>query len=202
MNARAPIRFFFDFSSPYGYLGSHLIEPVAARHGRGVDWTPFMLGAIFRKTGGQPLVSIPLKGDYAKRDMMRGAGFHGVPFNWPVKFPARSIAACRAYYWLQAKDPARAVPFAKSVYRAFFFERRDIDQPSVLGDIAAGLGIDADAMAAGAREDAVKAKLFAVNDEAYAAGVFGSPFFIVDGEPFWGVDRLDQLDRWLETGGW
>lgn len=197
-----PIQFYFDFSSPYGYLGSHLIEAVAARHGRPLAWKPFMLGAVFQRTGGQPLVSLPLKGDYAKRDMVRGAAFHGVPFSFPPKFPAKSVTACRGFYWLEAHDPDKAVPFAKAVYRAFFFEKRDIDQAAVLAEIAASLAIDAEAMGAGLRDETVKAKLFAVNAEALEAGVFGSPFFIVEGEPFWGVDRLDQLDRWLATGGW
>ena len=73
----APLRFHFDFSSPYGYLASERIESLAARHERAVDWRPMLLGAAFKVAGTQPLTSIPLKGDYARRDMPRTARFYG-----------------------------------------------------------------------------------------------------------------------------
>jgi 2-hydroxychromene-2-carboxylate isomerase len=68
--------------------------------------------------------------------------------------------------------------------------------------VAARLGHDrAEALAALQRPE-VKQRLKEINDEALRKGVFGSPFFIVDGEPFWGHDHLDQVERWIETGGW
>ena len=63
-----PIDFYFDFSSPYGYLASQKIEALATKHGRGVDWHPILLGVVFRHTGTSPLTEVPLKGDYARRD--------------------------------------------------------------------------------------------------------------------------------------
>ncbi|MBI2225012.1 MAG: DsbA family protein, partial [Betaproteobacteria bacterium] len=72
-----PIDFYFDYSSPYGYFAAMKIDDLAARHGRSVNWKPILLGAVFKVTGGKPLPSLPLKGDYAKRDMARSARFLG-----------------------------------------------------------------------------------------------------------------------------
>ena len=91
-----PIEFYFDFSSPYGYIAATSISALAARHGRGVEWKPMLLGAVFKVTGSGPLPSLPLKGDYALRDMPRTARFHGVPFKMPEPFPDRNAGARRA----------------------------------------------------------------------------------------------------------
>jgi len=85
----APIEFYFDFSSPYSYLASEQIEPLGARYGRVVDYRPVLLGATFKVSGLQPLVDVPLKGEYSKRDFDRSARFAAVPFVLPQPFPMR-----------------------------------------------------------------------------------------------------------------
>jgi 2-hydroxychromene-2-carboxylate isomerase len=94
----APIDFYFDFSSPYGYLAAEQIDALGARHGRDVVWRPILLGVVFQQTGGQPLLNIPLKGGYARHDLARSARLLGLPFKLPDSFPFMSVAACRAYY--------------------------------------------------------------------------------------------------------
>ena len=187
---KAPIDFYFDFSSPYGYLASHKIEPLAAQHGRSVTWRPMLLGAAFKATGAAPLPTIPLKGEYAKRDFLRSARFHGVPFRIPDPFPISTVAACRAFYSLnEEKDRVR---LAKALFRAYFADGVNIGEPENVLKVAASVGCKPDI-----NDQAVKDKTRVEVDAALAKGVFGSPYFIVDGEPFWGVDRFDQLDRWL-----
>ena len=92
-----PIDFYFDFSSPYGYLASRRIDALAAKHGRTVNWRPHLIGAAFKATGSQPLLNIPMKGDYARIDIPRAARMHGVPFVMPERFPFLSVAAARAF---------------------------------------------------------------------------------------------------------
>jgi len=197
----APLDFYFDFSSPYGYLASELIDDLAGRHGRRVAWHPILLGAVFRQTGSAPLTEIPLKGDYSKRDFARSARFLGIPFRMPTRFPLATQNAARAFLWLQDRDPARARDLAHALYRACFAEDIDISDTARLLVIADSLGLDKAALAAAVADPAIKDRLRAANDAAIARGVFGSPFVFVDGEPFWGVDRLPQIDKWLETGG-
>ncbi len=186
---KAPIDFYFDFSSPYGYLASTKIEALAARHGRSVKWRPILLGVAFKATGGSPLPMIPLKGDYARRDFLRSARFHDVQFRIPDPFPVSTVAACRAFYSV-AGD--RQVALAKALYRAYFVDNVNLGEAENVLKVAASLGLKPDL-----NDPAVKEKTRAEVDAALARGVFGSPYLVVDGEPFWGVDRFDQVERWL-----
>lgn len=197
-----PIDFYFDFSSPYGYLAAQKIEGLAAKHGRLVDWRPILLGVMLKETGTMPLTEIPLKGPYSRRDLDRSARYHGIAdFRMPSPFPIRTQSAARIVLWLKATDPARAVPVAKALYRAYFVDGIDISPPETVVAIAAKEGVDAAAARAAIDDPTVKDALKQEVGSAIARGVFGSPFVFVDGEPFWGLDRFEQIDRWLATGG-
>ena len=196
------IDFYFDFSSPYGYLASTKIEEIAARHGRTVNWRPILLGAVFKVTNQQPLSTIPVKGDYSRRDFERSARYLGVPFRQPSAFPISTTAAARAFYAVSDTDPALAKRLASALYEAYFAQDRDISSPETTLDVAAKLGIDRDALGRALNDNAIKDRLRREVDAAIGNGVFGSPYIVVDGEPFWGADRLDQVEKWLSTGGW
>jgi 2-hydroxychromene-2-carboxylate isomerase len=196
------IDFYFDFSSPYGYFAACKIDALAAKHAREVVWRPYLLGAAFKATGGQPLTEIPIKGKYAMRDMLRTAKYLGIEYRHPSTFPIGTVAPARAFYWLDAKDPKRARDLAKALYRAYFVDDVNIGGAEDTVKVAAQLGLAADDVRAGLNDPAVKDRLRAEVDRAIALGAFGSPYVVVDGEPFWGSDRFDQMDRWLQTGGW
>ena len=197
-----PIEFYFDFSSPYGYIASEKIDALAAKHGREVTWRPFLLGIVFKTTGSTPLPTIPIKGPYALRDIIRGAKFHGVEYRHPPVFPISSVSPSRAFYWLDSRDPQRARALAKALYRAYFVDNVDISSPDNTVAVCAKFGLKADEVRAGIGDQAIKDRTRAEVDKAIARGAFGSPYIIVDGEPFWGSDRLEQIDKWLATGGW
>ena len=196
-----PLQFHFDFSSPYGYLASERIETLAARHGRAVDWRPMLLGAAFKVAGTQPLTMVPLKGDYTKRDLPRSARYYGVEFRMPSKFPIATQGPARIVLWQKGIDPGGCAPLVKALYRAYFVHDRDISSPEIAADAAAEAGFNRDGARAAIDDPAIKDALRRDVEAAIAAGVFGSPFVFVDGEPFWGVDRLDQVERWLAEGG-
>ncbi len=196
-----PIEFWFDFSSPYSYLASEKIDELAARHGRKVDYKPTLLGVIFRTTGGVPLTElVPPKASYFIHDFERSARFAGVPFRQPSRFPIPTVGAARALLWLQQQDEEMAVRFLHAAFRAYFSQDRSLAEPEVLGTLATEVGADPVALARGMQEPAVKDKLKALVDESIARGVFGAPTIFVDGEMFWGNDRLPQIERWLATG--
>ena len=198
----APIDFYFEFSSPYGYLASLRIDDLAAKHGRETVWRPFLLGVVFRITGHSPLTEQPLRGDYSRHDFHRSARLQKAPFSMPEDFPVLSIAAARAFYWLEGRDPARAKQLAQALYYRIFGEGHNISAPEAVIAVAETLGIDGAELAAALQDPMVKERLKVETQAAIDRGVFGSPFIIVDEEPFWGADRLDQVDAWLETGGW
>jgi len=196
----APIIFYFDFSSPYSYLASEQIADVAARHGRTVDYRPTLLGAAFRTTGQRPLVDVPLKGDYSRRDMARSARYAGIDFRMPEKFPISTVHAARVFLVLQAQQPDAALPFLHGAFRAYFAQGLDISDIAAIRELLLAIGADADTVLEAAAQPAFKEQLKQSVDESIARGVFGAPYFVVDDEPFWGCDRLPQIERWLATG--
>jgi 2-hydroxychromene-2-carboxylate isomerase len=196
----APIDFYFDYSSPYGYFAAMKIDALAAKHGRSVNWKPILLGAVFKVTGAQPLTTLPLKGDYALRDILRSARFYGVEYKQPAKFPVATQAPARAFYWANDRDPVLAKKLAQTLYQAYFVQDRDISSPDVTADVAATLGLRRDEVLAALNDPTVKDKLKNETDAAIKLGVFGSPYIVIDGEPFWGIDRFDQIERWLAHG--
>ena len=197
-----PIDFYFEFASPYGYLASTQVDALAERHGRTALWHPIMLGAAFKETGARPLMQTPLKGPYLLHDVPRFARLLGVPLTLPPVMPMNSLAASRACVWLEEDDPAEAKRLAEALFHAHWGEGRDLGAPEAVADVAAGLGIDRVALLAALADQRIKDRLKEQTQAAIERGVFGSPFIFVDGEPFWGADRLAQVDTWLTRGGW
>lgn len=202
MSGEGPIDFFFEFSSPYGYIAAELAEDLERRLGRPLAWRPMLLGPAFKVTGQAPLTEIPLKGEYAKRDFSRTARMHKVEYRHPGKFPIGTVAALRAFYWTQDRNPAQARALAKALYRAYFVQGIDIGPAAAVLDVAARVGVDRDALAKALEDPALKDRARREVESAVGSGVFGSPFFVVDGEPFWGCDRIPMLEQWVRTGGW
>jgi 2-hydroxychromene-2-carboxylate isomerase len=187
------IDFYFDFSSPYGFIAAMQIDAVAARAGRDVTWRPFLLGAIYQKVGQSPLEH-PLKPRYVTEiDVPRLGRRLGLAIKVPAGFPEHSLPAARAFYWIEATEPAKAVDFAKEAYRKYWLDGRSTSDVEVVLDAAAALGFDRDRVAKGLQDPSTKARLVRENEQAIARGVFGSPFMIVDDEPFWGSDRIDYI---------
>jgi 2-hydroxychromene-2-carboxylate isomerase len=150
------IDFYFDFTSPYGYLASQKIEALAAKHGRSVTWRPYLLGAAFKVNGSRPPTEVPLKSDYVKRDFPRSARFHGVAYRHPSVFPVAAVAATRAFYWAAAQDPKKAVDLAKAIYKAYFTEDVNIADAENVVKIAAAAGYPAEAVRAALNDQGVK----------------------------------------------
>lgn len=201
--APAPIEFHFDFVSPYGCLGSVGIERVAARYGRQVRWCPMLLGVtVVKIMGMRPVPETPLKGEYAAHDLPRFFRLVGLPWNPASIAPIDPLSGLRAFVWLDERDPDAAKALAQRLYRAQWCEGREISSVAGVTAEAASLGHDPDAVRAGIADDRIKAALRERVDASIEKGVFGCPTFIVDGEMFWGADRLDQVERWIATGGW
>ncbi len=198
----AAIDFYFDFSSPYAYFASTKIDALAAKYGREVNWRPFLLGAAMKITGGAPLPSVPMKGDYARRDFARSAKFYGVEYKLPSAFPISSQAPARAFYWLNRTDPKQAKALVSALYRAYFVDDINISNPDDTIAVCVKFGLKAEEVREGINDPAVKDLVKAEVDKAIARGAFGSPFIMIGDEAFWGADRLEQVEQWLASGGW
>ena len=195
-----PIDFYIDFSSPYSYVASEWIEATAARHGRTVSWKAILLGVTFAAAELKPPVAHPIKREYSLRDFERTARYAGVPLKMPEVFSIPTQNAARLFWWLQSQSPFTASQWARHCLRAYFARGVNLSNTEALQRLAVEFGLDASAAEAIWGDAEWKLKLKTENDAAIAAGVFGAPFFVVDGEPFWGNDRRPQIERWLEKG--
>ncbi len=194
------VDFHFDFSSPYGFLAAMRIER-ALRRGRyrRLTWRPFLLGAVYDRFGQSPLEH-PLKRRYVLEiDAPRVARRHGMALKMPAGFPEHSLPAARAFYWIEARAPEKAADFAKEAYRRYWIEGHSTADPAIAVEAAAVLGFDRRRVSEGLQDSLVKLRVVAENEQAIANGVFGSPFIRVDGEPFWGSDRLDDVAERLSA---
>ena len=137
-----PIDYYFDFSSPYGYLVCEDIDGFGVKHGREVVWRPILLGAIMEKTGQAPLDRQPIKGDYVKHDWVRFSRMLGLPYQFPDPFPIATVAAARAFYWLWDQDPASAKDLGRALFLAYFGDNRNISGAPAVLEIAGERGVD------------------------------------------------------------
>jgi len=197
------IRFHFDFISPYGYFASLRIEALAQRHGRTVEWCPMLLGvSVLKVMGLKPLLDTPLKGDYIRHDVRRHARRDGVPLGRDLDAPVMNpLPTARALCWAKRHHPASQAALVHAIYAACWGEGRDLSTPQDLASLSVPGLAGEELAAAAAGEEAAQLLRDAVQ-ASLAAGIFGSPTFEVDGELFWGVDRLGDLDDWLTSGGW
>lgn len=188
------VRVFFDYSSPWAYLGTERIRPLAARCGAEIDFQPFLLGALFRSIG-TPMVPLEVmpapKAAYVRRELERFAARDGIPYRFSTRFPLRTVDALR----LTLLAPRETRPaLVRAIMRATWADDRDPADPSVLEACARDAGVDP-ALVQRTRE--AKDALIAATTEAEALGVPGAPTFLVGDALFWGQDRLLFVEKAL-----
>lgn len=200
----ALIDFYFDFISPYGWFASRQIEALAARHGRRVNWHSMLLGvSVLKVMGLKPLLDTPLKGDYVRRDVLRHVRRLGLIMGRSLEAPFMDPrAAGRAFHWVKQERPEWAGALAHAIFQAYWGEGRDLSSSEALAAIDLPAGIDATWLRAGIDGPESGPLLRVAVDASLKRGVFGSPTVQVDGEMFWGFDRLADVDEWLQRGGW
>jgi 2-hydroxychromene-2-carboxylate isomerase len=188
--------FWCEIASTYTYLAAARVDGLAGAAGVAVRWRPFTLGPVFAARGlnDSPFNLDPAKGRYMWRDLERLSAELGLPFRRPSVFPRNTIAALRVA--IVGVDRGWGPAFIRAALRANFGEDRDVAAPAVLDEILADMHLDGPAVRAESESPAFKPRLRANGEEAAAAGIFGGPTFLVDGEMFWGNDRLEQAIAW------
>ncbi|KOF52117.1 MULTISPECIES: 2-hydroxychromene-2-carboxylate isomerase [unclassified Achromobacter] len=200
MNAPLPlaprIEMWFDFASPYSYLAMERIGDLARKSGVTVDLRPFLLGPIFQAQGwnDSPFRLFPGKGAYMMRDIARLAEKYGVVYRRPRLFPRMSVLPARIA--ILGQDESWGRDFCLAVFRANFQHDREIQSEDVVRELLLDLSLDADGLIARAKSEGVKETLRRQVDRARNLGIFGAPTFFVDGEMFWGNDRLEDALDW------
>lgn len=186
-----PLEFWFEFASTYSYPAAMRVESEARARGVEVVWRPFLLGPIFAAQGWKdsPFNLYPAKGAYMWRDLERVCAALGLPLVRPSVFPRNGLRAARVA--CAHEDEPWLPDFVREVYSASFAHDRDPADTGVLAGILDGLGQPAEAVLGRAGSDESKAKLRLRTQEAARHGIFGAPSFRIDGELYWGNDRLE-----------
>lgn len=187
--------------SPWAYLGHDRFLEIAARHGAAVEVRPFDVAAVFKETGGKPLAQRhPSVQTYRLAELARWSRRLGLPLTLqPKHFP---VPANLASGMVLAAGEAGADlgPLVGAVLRAVWAEERDISDPATVAAIATAQGLDGAALLDRAQSPDMAALHADITARSLAAGVFGSPTYEVDGELFWGQDRLFMVDERLAGG--
>jgi 2-hydroxychromene-2-carboxylate isomerase len=193
------VEFFFDLGSPAAYLAFKRLPAICEGADATLHWRPMLLGGVFQATGNQSPVNIPAKGRYLFADLQRFARRHDIPFRQNPHFPINTLTLMRMATGLQLREPQRFLPYVEAVYRAIWADGLDMNDPAVVAGVLRQAGFDPDALVALAGDAQVKQRLKDDTQEAVARGVFGAPTFFVDGEMYWGQDRLDFVKEALEA---
>jgi 2-hydroxychromene-2-carboxylate isomerase len=193
------IDYYLSLVSPWSYFGHERFGALAARHGARVDMMPIDIGKVFSVSGGLPLAKRPPQRlAYRIVELERWRDLLAMPLNTKPKFAASGAdVASRWVLAAQERDARAAFDLAGAVMRARWAEDRDVADASTLAAIARALSLDADALAERACAPEVGARYETLTQKAIDAQVFGVPWYVYRGEPFWGQDRLDFLDRAL-----
>ena len=194
------IDYWFTLASPWAFLGHEAFMKLAKAHDVAINYKPVFLGEVFKATGGLPLPQrAPARQRYRMLELQRWRELRGIPLklkprNWP--FDPALADRCVVAIAEAGGDPSG---FMRAVWEASWVKEEDCGQEAKLAELLSRTGHDAKDVLAAAKSDEIGKIYAARTPEAIAAGAFGSPCYVLNGEVFWGQDRLDLLARALET---
>ena len=188
------LEFFYDYVSSYSYLADSQLHTLGAG---GIAYRPMFLGAVMQATENRPPASLPARGAWLRRDLERWAARYGIGFRMNPRFPQNTLGALRLA--IVAQHDGGFAGLHRRLFDAMWIEGRDLSDADVLRELAAAAGMDADRALARSSDQAIKDELKANTDEAVRRGAFGAPTFFVDGELYFGNDRLDFVREALQA---
>ena len=197
--AGPPVTFFFDVHSPWSYLASTLIGPLARRHGAPIVWRPIHLANLMDRIGGmRPLDQAPARVAWYRQDIADRMARDSLDYDPHPGYPLRPSRALRTCVY--AAEQGRADAFVRAVMRGYWARKRDISDLAVLQTMADDTGLGPRPIIEIVEDERYKAAVADNTEDAIAHGVFGVPSFLFEGKLFFGSDRMDLLDGAL--GRW
>lgn len=193
------IDYYFSPVSPWTYLGHARLRDIARRHGASIAPKPVDYGRVFPVSGGLPLKQrAPQRQAYRMVELRRWRDFLGVPIQLEPKFfPVSPDLAAKTIIAAAGAGAEKQLDLSHAFMRACWEQDRDISDAATLVDLANGAGLDGAALVKAAGEAAAQAEYDRLTQEAVDRQIFGAPTYVVGGEPYWGQDRLDFVDRAL-----
>ena len=194
------VDYYLSLNSPWAFLASRRFEAIAAKHKADVTIWPVDFGSVFSVSGGAPLPKrAPQRQAYRMMELKRWRDHLGIKLTLEPKFfPHDEVPAAKCVIALREQGRmADAIKLAHAVLAAVWVEERNPADPATLKAILGECGLDADAVLKAS--EGMAAKREAYTKHAIDQSVFGAPFFVIDGERFWGQDRLEFVDRKLAS---
>ncbi|MGJ4788986.1 2-hydroxychromene-2-carboxylate isomerase [Leptospira koniambonensis] len=193
------LSFWFEFASTYSYLTVGRIRSLADQKGFQIEWKPFLLGPIFKDQGmsDSPFNLYPTKGKYMWKDLERRTTKYGLPFSKPDIFPQNGLKAARIT--IANLDKPWIYDFILEVFKVEFSKNKNISDIPVLSQILKSLDQNPENILSSSELEENKNKLRENTEQARNFGIFGAPSFTVNGELFWGDDRLEDAIEFLKT---
>lgn len=186
------VEFYFDYGSPFSYIAHTRLPELLRRSGGEAQYRIMLLGGVFQATGNSSPAANPLKWPNSQRDLERYVKKFQVPFRRNPHFPVNTLKAMRGA--IVAESEGFLPRYTDAVFAGMWRDGEKMDEDAVLSRVLAAAGIDAAHLLSRIGDDAVKQKLKSYTEAAVKRGVFGAPTFFVDGEMFFGQDRLDFVE--------
>jgi 2-hydroxychromene-2-carboxylate isomerase len=190
------LEFYFDYGSPYSYLADSQVEAIARRTGASLQRRPMLLGGVFKATGNASPMTVPLKSKWSTTDLPLWARYYKVPFQRNPHFPVNTLALMRGA--AAAEIDGLFERYHPVIYKAMWVDGRNLNDIKEVASVLGEAGLDATKFGNRIQDQDVKDRLKATTEEAVARGVFGAPTCFVDGQLFFGNDRLHFVELALK----
>jgi 2-hydroxychromene-2-carboxylate isomerase len=195
------VEYYFSFISLWSYIGSLVFQDLVSRHNVRVEFKPIDLLAVFAAGGGKPVRERPPQRQaYRLVEMERWKRIRDIPLvTWPKFYPADPSLGHRMVL-AAIREGGDVTAFAHAGLKAVWADELNVEDPATLVSLANASGLDGPRLLAQATDRALIAREASLTQEAIERQLFGAPFYFYRGEPFWGQDRLDQLESAVVSG--
>jgi 2-hydroxychromene-2-carboxylate isomerase len=191
------VEFYFDVGSPTAYLAHKRLQQLQAQYGCTILYRPILLGGLFKATGNSPPISVPAKGRYMMaEDLPRYAALYDVPLNHNSHFPINTLNLMRGA--VAAINTDYFASYIDAVFDAIWVDGKNMGDVDVVTEVLGSAELNVSVILASTQDPDVKAALIQNTEAAVQKGLFGAPTMFVEGEMFFGQDRLQFVESVIQ----
>ena len=192
------VEFYFDVGSPTAYLAHKRLKQLKLEYGCSIIYHPVLLGGLFKASGNSSPVTVPAKGRYMiMEDLPRFAKLYSVPLNTNPHFPINTLNLMRGA--VSSLDEEYFDTYIDTIFKAIWVESRNMGDIDTVIEVLSDAGLDAKSILEATQNPEVKQQLISNTEQAVERGLFGAPTMFVDGEMFFGQDRLQFVEAALKN---